>query len=390
MGHERNKTLAFCLSKYFPYGGQQRDMLRIALACRAREYEIDIYTTAWEGERPSGLRVHLHRPRALTNHERVKKYHTWVTQQLAANPPACVVGFQKMPGLDVYYAADVCYQAKALEEHGRLYRLLPRYRLYRRFEEAVFGPHSRTRILMISEIQEQSYVQYYGTSADRIYRMPPNVPPDRLVGPEAPQMHRAFRRILGLGEDNRLLLHLGSDFRRKGLDRSILALASLPKDLLAKTWLYVVGNGCPGPFARLARRLGVLDRIVFLGPRDDVPRILVAADLLVHPAYEEAAGIVLLEALACGLPVVVSGICGYAPYVARAQAGWVLPEPFEQALFDRTVRVALEGDDLAQIGRRGIKFVRREDLGDMVDAAVAVIEAVAKEDPKSEIRNPKL
>jgi hypothetical protein len=53
------------------------------------------------------------------------------------------------------------------------------------------------------------------------------------------------------------------------------------------------------------------------------------------------------------------------------------------------VRVALEGDDLAQIGRRGIKFVRREDLGDMVDAAVAVIEAVAKEDPKSEIRNPK-
>jgi UDP-glucose:(heptosyl)LPS alpha-1,3-glucosyltransferase len=378
MGRERNKTLAFCLFKYFPYGGQQRDMLRIALACRARGYEIDVYTTAWEGERPSGLRVHLHRPRAMTNHERVKKYHAWLARQLAAHPPACVVGFQKMPDLDVYYAADVCYQAKALAEHGRLYRLLPRYRLYRRFEEAVFGPDSRTQILMISAIQEQSYVQDYGTAADRIHRMPPNVPPDRLVGPEAPQMHQAFRRTLGLGEDNWLLLQLGSDFRRKGLDRSILALASLPKDLLAKTWLYVVGNGSSGPFARLARRLGVLDRIVFLGPRDDVPRLLVAADLLVHPAYEEAAGIVLLEALACGLPAVVSGICGYAPYVAQAQAGWVLPEPFDQALFNHAVRAALEGGDLAEIGRRGIEFARCEDLCGMVDAAVAVIEAVAR------------
>jgi UDP-glucose:(heptosyl)LPS alpha-1,3-glucosyltransferase len=104
----------------------------------------------------------------------------------------------------------------------------------------------------------------------------------------------------------------------------------------------------------------------------------VAADLLAHPAHEEAAGIVLLEALACGLPVVVTGICGYAPYVAQAQAGWVLPEPFDQALFNRTVQTALERADLGEIGRRGIEFARRENLYGMVDAAVAVIEAVAR------------
>jgi len=77
--------------------------------------------------------------------------------------------------------------------------------------------------------------------------------------------------------------------------------------------------------------------------------------------------------------VVVSGICGYAPYVAQAQAGWVLPEPFDQALFTRTVQAALERDDLAQIGQRGIEFARRESLHGMVDAAVEVIEAVARD-----------
>lgn len=382
-------SLAFCLYKYFPYGGQQRDMLRIALACRSHGYEIDVYTTAWEGEMPLSLRVHTHRPTALSSHGRMRQYHAWLTRQLAEDPVACVVGFQKMPGLDVYYAADLCYQAKALERHGLFYRVLPRYRLYRAFEEAVFGRDSRTQILILSEIQETQYVQHYGTPEGRLHRMPPNVPRDRIAGPDAPEIRRAFRQSLGLKEDDRFLLQLGSDFRRKGLDRSIRALAALPEPLRARTWLYVVGDSPQRPFARLARQLGVADRVVFLGPRDDVPRLLVAADLLVHPAYQEAAGIVLLEALASGLPVVVSGICGYACYVEQARAGWVLPGPFEQALFQRTVQAALERSDLAEVGHRGIDFARRADQHGMVEAAVEIIEKMATDNPKSKIRNPK-
>jgi hypothetical protein len=182
---------------------------------------------------------------------------------------------------------------------------------------------------------------------------------------------------------------LGSGFHTKGLDRSIHALASLSEPLLTRSRLYVVGSGATGPYARLARRLGVLDRVVFLGPRDDVPRILVSADLLVHPARSENTGTVLLEALASGLPVVAGGVCGFAPYIEQAQAGWVLPEPFDQAQFDRTVREALEHNDLREIGRRGSDFARRENLYGMVDAAVEVIETVTAANLQSEIRNPK-
>jgi UDP-glucose:(heptosyl)LPS alpha-1,3-glucosyltransferase len=374
----RSKTLAFCLFKYFPYGGQQRDMLRIALACQVRGYAIDVYTTAWRGARPESLRVHLHRPRALTNHGCMRQYHAWVARQLAANPPACVVGFNKLPGLDVYFDADGCYEAKAREQHGRLYRLTRRYRQYRAFEEAVFGKDAKTQILILSQIQETLYVQHYGTPNSRIHRLPPNVPNDRFAGPDALELRLAFRRTLGIGEQDKLLLQLGSGFRTKGLDRSMHALAALPQPLLGRTWLCVAGNGDQRPYARLARRLGVAERVIFLGPRDDVPRLLVSADLLVHPAYHETAGIVLLEALACGLAVVVSGICGYAPYVEQAQAGWVLPEPFDQDLCNRTVRTALERNDLRDIGRRGVDFARRENLYGSTETAVDIIEAVAR------------
>lgn len=378
MEWEPKKVLAFCLFKYFPHGGLERDMLRIALACQARGYAIDVYTTSWRGDVPGSLRLHMQRPRALTNHGRVRQYHLWLTGQLAQDPAACVVGFNKMPGLDVYYAADGCYQAKALEQHGRLYRLLPRYRQYRAFEEAVFAPGSKTQILMLSQVQESLYVKHYGTPPSRIHSLPPNVARDRVAGVRATEMRRAFRQAQGLSENDRLLLQLGSDFRRKGLDRSIRALASLPQTLLAKTWLYVVGDSPARPFARLARRFGVADHVVFLGPRDDVPQLLVSADLLVHPAYHENTGTVLLEALASGLPVAVTGVCGYAPYIEQARAGWVLAEPFDQDLFNQTVRTALERGDLKEVGRRGADFARREDLYGMVEAAVEVIEAVAR------------
>ncbi|MBN2130143.1 MAG: glycosyltransferase family 4 protein [Sedimentisphaerales bacterium] len=374
-----HKTLAFCLFKYFPHGGLQRDMLRIALACQARGYTIEVYTTAWEGDTPTGLTLHVQRPAALTNHGRMRRYHAWVAGQLAKHPAACVVGFNKMPGLDVYYAADGCFQAKALQEHGRLYRLGPRYRQYLAFEQAVFALESKTHILMLSQIQQSLYVQYYRTPPERIAFLPPNVARDRSAGPDAPEIRQAFRTESGLRQEDRLVLQLGSGFRTKGLDRSIRALACLPDALRTKTQLYVVGDDRKQPYVRLARQLGVADRVTFLGPRDDVPRLLLGADLLVHPAYHENTGTVLLEALAAGLPVIASGVCGYAHYVEQARAGWVIPPPFDQALFNRTLSEALERGDLSDFGRRGADFARREDLYGMVQAAVEVIERVAQQ-----------
>ncbi len=377
MGRKENDTLAFCLFKYFPHGGLQRDMVRVATACQQRGYRIAVYTTAWEGALPQGFELHIGCVGGLTNHARMRRYHAWLSTQLAGRDVACVVGFNKLPGLDIYYAADGCLRAKLLDRYDRLRRLMPRYRRYLAFEEAVFGSDSQTHVLMLSAIQQALYVQHYRTPEERIHFLPPNVATDRIAGPDATRIRCEFRDEFGLHERDRLLLQVGSGFRTKGLDRSLRALASLPISLLTRTRLYVVGDDAKGRYVRLARRLGVGDRVVFLGPRDDVPRILLGGDLLIHPAYHENTGTVLLEALVCGLPVVAGAVCGYAHYIEHAQAGWVIPEPFDQHLFNRTVRDALENESLREVGRRGIEFARTENLHGMVEAAVEIIETVA-------------
>lgn len=99
--------LAFTLFKYFPYGGLQRDFLRIALACQARGHAIRVYVLSWQGDIPQGFEVVQVPAKALTNPRRYAKFSAWACARTWRRRPADrVVGFNKMPGLDVYYCAD--------------------------------------------------------------------------------------------------------------------------------------------------------------------------------------------------------------------------------------------------------------------------------------------
>jgi UDP-glucose:(heptosyl)LPS alpha-1,3-glucosyltransferase len=370
------RTLAFCLFKYFPHGGLERDMMAVATGCHQRGCHIRVYTQAWQGDPPDWLDVRLLNCTAWTNHGKARRFARQVAQCLATDPVDLVVGFNKMPGLDVYYAADGCYAARVAAGRSPLVRLTGRYRQYRAFEQAVFEPASGTHILVLSQAQAELFMRIYGTQRERLHPLPPNVGRDRRPGPDADAIRASLRLQLGLAPDDRLLLAIASQFITKGVDRAIRGLASLDTDTRSHALLLVVGGDSSGPMARLARRLGVADRVRFAGARDDVPRFLAASDLLLHPARHENTGTVIVEALASGLPSIVSGTCGYASYVQKATAGWVLAEPFSQEAFNRQVAQALAAGLLPQYRRNAQAFAASQDLYGMVDEAVAAIQRI--------------
>jgi UDP-glucose:(heptosyl)LPS alpha-1,3-glucosyltransferase len=366
--------LAFTLFKYFPFGGLQRDFLRIALACQARGHAIRVYTLSWQGEVPAGFEVVTVPVRALTNPRRYEKFAARVKHDLARRPADRVVGFNKMPGLDVYYSADPCYEDKARRLRNPLYRLSGRYRHFAAFERAVFGPGSHAQILTIAPAQQAAYAQYHGTPARRFHLLPPGIARDRRAPADAAEIRQAFRREFGLGEQDLLLLQVGSGFKTKGLDRSLKALASLPPALKPHARLIAIGQDAPRPFVRQARALGVDAQVTILPGRDDIPRFLLGADLLIHPAYAEAAGMVLLEAVVAGLPVLTTAVCGYAHYVEQAGAGLVLPEPFAQEALNRAL-AAMLADAAARQGwaRNGLAFAAQADIYSMPERAADLI-----------------
>lgn len=369
--------IAFCLFKYFPYGGLQRDFLRIALETQNRGHRIRVYTLLWQGDVPPGFEIITVPVGALTNHSRYRKFHGWVSNHLSHWPVERVVGFNKMPGLDVYYAADSCYEEKAQTQRSLLYRSLPRYDLFSGFEKAVFGRASDTEILMISPAQVPLFEKYYETQRGRVHLLSPGIARDRIAPPDREEIRAGFRQEMHIADNEFLLLMIGSGFITKGLDRALIALSALPDELKSKTRLIVIGQDSPRQFLRMARKLGVDDNLTIFRGRDDVPRFLMGADLLVHPAYVENTGTVLLEAIVAGLPVIATEVCGYAHYIKEAGAGQLVPSPFQQETFNNMLQSMMVSEQRPAWSENGIKFAGHADIYDMPKRATDFICEVA-------------
>lgn len=367
-------TVAFCLYKYFPYGGLQRDFLRIAMACQHRGYHIRVYTQSWEGEIPEGLEVIIVPVTSSTNHGRNTQYCEWVLTHLKQHPVRRVVGFNKMPGLDIYYAADVCYAEKVANEKGFFYKLMPRYKHYAAFEKAVFEQGKSTQLLMLTPHQITHFKKHYSTESERFHMLPPGIAQDRKYDKQIAEAKRVYREKNQIPQSAFLLLQVGSDFKRKGVDRTLQAMASLPENIKKNTLLMVVGQDKPAKYQHLAKTLGIAEQVSFFSGRDDIAQLMAAADILMHPAYQEAAGIVLLEAITAGLPVIVTEVCGYASFIDQAQCGIVIKEPFDQVKLNRALSESLQNkQQLAQWISNAQYFADTEDLYSLPEKAADII-----------------
>ena len=367
---------AFTLIKYFPFGGLQRDFMRIAEVCLARGHQVDVFTPYWQGEVPSGLNVTVLKLRALSNHQRRFALSREVHRRTRHGQYDAVVGFSKMPGLDIYYAGDSCF-AERVEAKPFWYTYTGRCRSYLALEQAVFSSQAPTQIMLLTEKDIETYQRYYQTPLNRFHVLPPGIARDRIAPPDTTDIRHELRAELGLKIDTHMILMVGSGFRTKGTDRAMRAFAALPDNIRGNAAMVIIGKDNFRPFHRLARRLRIDDQILFFHGRDDIPRFLFSADLLLHPAYRETAGIVLIEAMAAGLPVLATDVCGYSTYIERADAGRLLASPFCQETLNRWLPEMLSSSDRKSWAANGQRYVLRNDVFSMHEKAADVIEAMA-------------
>ena len=368
--------IAFCLFKYFPFGGQQRNFLKIAKTCISRGHQVDVYTTSWQRDIPEGLNVVLLPVSGITNHKRRESLVQKFNHIISNKSYDAVVGFIKMPGLDVYYAADTCYAAKA-RERSIFYRLTGHCRSYLRFEKAVFDRNSAAEILLLSEHEKPVFKEFYDTPDHRFHLLPPGISNDCLAPANAAEIRNQLRRELEIGPQTQVVLLVGSGFKTKGVDRAIRAISALPSALRKLTILLVVGQGKALPFRWLAWRVGVAGQVLFIQGREDILRFFLAADLLLHPAYLENTGTVLIEAMAAGLPVLATDVCGFSIHVKRAAAGMLVPSPFRQETLNQYLKTMLTSEKKAQWQRNGKTYVANTDVFSRAEKAADIIEKIA-------------
>lgn len=367
--------LAFCLYKYFPFGGLPRDFLNIATLCHERHHQIRVYALSWQGEIPDFIDLRLVPVKALQNHVMYKRFDQWMWQDLKKDPVDKLIGFNRIAGLDVYYAAAPCHMTKVKQPLPWYQHFNGRLKQFYHSEKMIFSPESKTKILLLTPQQKNEFQQCYHTQEERLTILPPGIARDRIRPDNAIAIRDNVRSEFSIPKDDILLLMVGSGFKTKGLDRALLAIASLPTTILQRCHFIVIGQDKAKPFKQLSRHLNIADRVHILPGRDDIPRFLVAADLLLHPAYHEPGGMVLLEALVAGLPVLASDVCGYAHYIATAACGAIIPSPFQQDYFNALLLEAIQNNALRQRWQNAaLSYAKTADLFSLAERAVEVIE----------------
>lgn len=236
---------------------------------------------------------------------------------------------------------------------------------------------SADRIVVASAHEQHLLTALYGAAAERIAIVPCGIDLELF----APMEKEAARHKLGLTDGERVILFVGRIEPLKGIDILISAAAQLHEDENFIVLIVGADSREASEVAQLraqAERLGVDHHISFVGAVEHsrLPLYYNAADVCVVPSYYESFGLVAVESMACGTPVVASRVGGLTSTVQDGETGylipWRCPEPFAERL-----ELLLDNDELrASFGRAGREAVERFRWANVAEAVGALYESL--------------
>jgi glycosyltransferase involved in cell wall biosynthesis len=227
------------------------------------------------------------------------------------------VVFQRLRELSLEEAIGQARQPGSFRDmHRRAY-----YGLLAAFERRIYSDR-KTSLAAVSQRTADLLKQYFQRGDVRVI---PNGVDTREFSISARAKRRdQARRNLAFRDTDLVLLLIGNDWRVKGVPAILEAMAQLPALPLQ---LVAVGNDVVEPFREKASRLGVLGRCHWLSPSPEVIDFYAAADVYVSPSREDSFGLPVVEAMACGLPVITSSRAGVSALLHDGIDGFVLPDP---------------------------------------------------------------
>ncbi|MBI2311612.1 MAG: glycosyltransferase family 4 protein [Betaproteobacteria bacterium] len=317
--------IALVRQRYNPYGGAERFLARAMEALRARGAETVLVTREWAGAADAGAIVC--NPFYVGSLWRDWSFARSACRALGQRRFDLVQSHERIACCDVYRAGDGVHRewlnqrARVLGPLRRLAtELNPFHRYVLAAERRLFASPRLRAVICNSRMVRQEIRDHFGLPETKLHVVYSGV--DTLAfHPDLRARHRqAQRQRLGFKDSETVFLLVGSGFERKGVAALLEALSRLP----AAARAVVVGED-KNRARYLARgdRLGLGDRVLFLGGQQDVKPFYGMADALVLPTLYDPFPNVALEAMASGLPAVTSTKCGAAELLEEGVSGHV-------------------------------------------------------------------
>jgi UDP-glucose:(heptosyl)LPS alpha-1,3-glucosyltransferase len=357
---ERKRRIAVVIPKYGLVGGAEGFAAELTerIAADPRQ-DVHLFAQHWAV--PSG-RVTCHRvpalpfPRSLT----APAFAGFAQRAIAAAGPFDLVHtHDRIFGADVYTMHGIPHRWWI--RRVRQKRLSLHDRILARVEDRLVLAGGCRRFLAVSHLARDIFLGEYPVAPERVSVVHPGIDLAAYAGHEPAGCRREIRGRFGIGAEEPLILFVSMNFAVKGLDHLLRGLACLRrKEPAARFRLLVVGRGDDRGYGRLARDLGLGGAVVFAGavPRDRLPAFYLASDLYAMLSRFDTFGLVVLEAMAAGLPVLVSGSVGAKDLVREGETGFIVADPADAEAVASRLALLLRREARAAMGEQALQTAR--------------------------------
>ena len=359
-GAARRLRIAVVTPELHRTGGTERATAEL-VAALAREHDVCLYCRRWEGE--DGIPVCHHPVYVFPGPGVVRHMSFFVAASLAVwrgerlhGPYDCVYSpgancsqvsistawFCQARQRDLLRTKRFQLSPATWEDRLRGWHRTISANWYAQLESRFYASPRLQKVICPAEVVSRDLMECYGARPERLVVAHSGVDTATFNRERRKELRESARSELGLRPDEFCFLFVGTDWVRKCLLTVLDALVHVPGALLC-----AVGPYDPATWRRYAERAGVRDRVRFPPRRPDVVSYYAAADAVVAPSFYEPFGMVPLEAVACGVPVIITRQMGVAE-ILDDDSAVILDDPSDSAALAKSMRRLMEDSALRE------------------------------------------
>ncbi len=365
-------------------GGAERYTLQIAHALAGRGHQVSLLATT-HAEPVAGVNPVVLQAGGRTKTARYLGFLKRLDEFLAEHPCDIVHAMLPVRRCDLYHPhAGLATEALAkghLKHANTLVRGLSwlcnqansRRRAYAATETEMLKEPDAPGILCLSEYVKAAVRRRFFLPEHKLHTLFNAVDLDVFAPGGDPSVRGTLRERFGIGSQEPVGLMVAQDFARKGLAEVIQAMAQLPRNSMR---LLVIGKDDPARYRRQAKLAGLQDAVVFAGPTSDVRPFYRAADFMVMPTRHDPCSLVVLEALAMGVPVISTRFNGACEIMTDGTHGCVLADPGDISTLASAMRGMLDPQQREKMSGACLALRLRLDFNSHIDQLLAIYRGV--------------
>ena len=382
--------IALIRQDYHKYGGAERSVYYLSRELAHRGHQVHIFAHTGKDELHK-LNNSINSTNSIIFHHvpmlggapfvRTLSFALFCRRLLRKEDFDIIHSFDRTLYQDIYRAGDGCHRewlkrslATVSSPLARLaIRLNPLHLTILFLERRIFKRCKK--IIAIARIGKEEIVEHYGINPRDIVVIYNGVDGEEFRPEDNRQFRISVRKQFNLAAADFVVLFVGSGFRRKGLSCLIKAVALLKEK---EVKLLVVGKDRKKPYLHLVRRLGLDGKVIFAGGSRETHKFYAAADVFILPTLYEPFGNVCLEALSCGLPLIISRSSGAAEIISEGKEGFLLNNPENPEEMARKIKMTFEREFRKKLSRNACRLAGKFTLAGNAEETLKVYEEITR------------